>query len=77
MDHREEAVTQLTTYADLAGRLEHQLLLPTLNEDQVIDGCRMLRSPGGCGYGGEDFRKLASENWICCGLSAWVVQHCD
>ena len=41
MDHREEAVTQLTTYADLAGRMEHQLLLPTLNEDQVIDGCRM------------------------------------
>ncbi len=46
MDHREEAVTQLSTYADLAGRMEHQLLLPTLNEDQVIDGCRMAWEAG-------------------------------
>ena len=52
MDHREEAVIAVVgrppfvTYGDLAGRLEHQLLGPTLNEDQVIDGCRMAWEMG-------------------------------
>ncbi len=52
MDHLEETVIQvaerpaLVTYADLANRLEHQLLAPTLNEDQVIDGCRMAWEMG-------------------------------
>lgn len=54
MDDVEEAVIEaparpeLTTYEDLAGRIEHQMLSPALHEDQIIDACRMSWE---CGLG--------------------------